>query len=72
MRAGLTDRAVKVVMPGGTLEVVVDDDWQLEQIGFAQEIARRHALGRSAARALADSGRLQRRRLQRDVAEPSC
>jgi diaminopimelate epimerase len=39
VRAGLTDRHVKVVMPGGTLEVSVDDDWQLEQIGFAQEVA---------------------------------
>jgi diaminopimelate epimerase len=39
VRAGLTDRHVKVVMPGGTLEVFVDEDWQLEQIGFAQEIA---------------------------------
>jgi diaminopimelate epimerase len=39
VRAGLTDRRVKVVMPGGTLEVVVDEDWQLEQIGFAQEVA---------------------------------
>jgi diaminopimelate epimerase len=40
VRAGLTDRHVKVVMPGGTLEVTVDDEWQLEQIGFAQEVAR--------------------------------
>jgi len=40
VRAGLTDRHVKVVMPGGTLEVTVDDDWQLEQVGFAQEVAR--------------------------------
>jgi diaminopimelate epimerase len=39
VRAGLTDRHVKVVMPGGTLEVSVAEDWQLEQIGFAQEIA---------------------------------
>lgn len=39
VRAGLTDRRVKVVMPGGTLDVVVGDDWQLEQIGWAQEIA---------------------------------
>ncbi|HEY2743575.1 MAG TPA: diaminopimelate epimerase [Polyangia bacterium] len=39
VRAGLTDREVKVVMPGGTLEVLVGEDWQLEQIGFAQEIA---------------------------------
>ncbi|MDB4967610.1 MAG: Diaminopimelate epimerase [Myxococcales bacterium] len=42
VRAGLTDRAVKVVMPGGTLDVIVGDDWQLEQIGFAQEIAVGH------------------------------
>jgi len=39
VRAGLTDRRVQVVMPGGTLEVIVGEDWQLEQIGFAQEIA---------------------------------
>jgi diaminopimelate epimerase len=42
VRAGLTDRAVKVVMPGGTLDVVVGEDWQLEQIGFAHEIAVGH------------------------------
>ena len=40
VRAGLTDRAVQVVMPGGTLDVIVHDDWSLEQVGFAQEIAR--------------------------------
>jgi len=40
VRAGLTDRQVKVVMPGGTLDVMVHEDWRLEQIGFAQEIAR--------------------------------
>ena len=39
VRAGITDRRVTVVMPGGTLEVIVGDDWQLEQIGFAQEVA---------------------------------
>lgn len=39
VRAGVTDRHVKVEMPGGTLEVTVGDDWQLEQIGFAQEVA---------------------------------
>lgn len=39
VRAGLTDRRVRIVMPGGALEVIVGDDWQLEQIGFAQEIA---------------------------------
>lgn len=38
-RAGLVDGQVKVVMPGGTLEVVVHDDWRLEQVGFAQEIS---------------------------------
>jgi diaminopimelate epimerase len=40
VRAGLVDRDVKVVMPGGTLQVLVGEDWQLEQIGFAQEVAR--------------------------------
>jgi diaminopimelate epimerase len=40
VRAGLVDREVRVVMPGGTLEVVVHDDWRIEQVGFAQEIAR--------------------------------
>lgn len=39
VRAGLTERQVKVVMPGGSLDVVVGEDWQLEQIGFAQQIA---------------------------------
>lgn len=38
VRAGLTDRKVKVVMPGGTLDVSVAEDWTLRQIGFAQEI----------------------------------
>ena len=49
VRAGLTDRRVQVVMPGGTLEVVVGEDWQLEQVGFAQEIA----VGRLSADLLA-------------------
>jgi diaminopimelate epimerase len=39
VRLGLTGRQVQVVMPGGTLEVVVGEDWSLEQVGFAQEIA---------------------------------
>jgi diaminopimelate epimerase len=39
VRAGLVDREVKVVMPGGTLDVVVHDDWRLEQVGFAQQIS---------------------------------
>jgi diaminopimelate epimerase len=42
VRAGLVDRAVEVVMPGGTLEVHVGEDWSLEQVGFAQEIAVGH------------------------------
>jgi diaminopimelate epimerase len=50
VRAGLTDRRVKVVMPGGTLDVVVSEDYTLEQIGFAQEIA----LGTLAADLVAD------------------
>jgi diaminopimelate epimerase len=52
VRAGLTDRSVKVVMPGGTLDVVVHDDWRLEQIGFAQEIS----VGKLSADLLADLG----------------
>jgi len=39
VRAGLTDRRVDVVMPGGTLEVLVGEDGSIEQVGFAQEIA---------------------------------
>jgi diaminopimelate epimerase len=50
VRAGLTDRSVKVVMPGGTLDVIVHDDWRLDQIGFAQEIA----VGELAADLVAD------------------
>ncbi|HZS41540.1 MAG TPA: diaminopimelate epimerase [Polyangia bacterium] len=39
VRAGLVDREVQVVMPGGTLDVIVHEDWRIDQIGFAQEIA---------------------------------
>jgi diaminopimelate epimerase len=42
VRAGLTERQVQVVMPGGTLDVLVGEDWTLEQIGFAQELAVGH------------------------------
>jgi diaminopimelate epimerase len=55
VRAGLTDRRVQVVMPGGTLEVVVgqhDDAWQLEQVGSAQEVA----VGRLSSDLLASLG----------------
>jgi diaminopimelate epimerase len=50
VRAGLTDRSVKVVMPGGTLDVIVHEDWRLEQVGFAQEIS----IGYLASDLLAD------------------
>jgi diaminopimelate epimerase len=40
VRAGLCDREVEVVMPGGSLHVLVHEDWSLEQTGPAQEIAR--------------------------------
>jgi len=39
VRAGLVDRQVDVIMPGGTLAVLVHDDYRIEQIGFAQEIS---------------------------------
>lgn len=40
VKAGLTDKKVAVEMPGGVLEVTVGDDWQVEQVGPAQEIGR--------------------------------
>lgn len=49
VRAGLVERTVQVVMPGGTLDVVVHDDWRLEQVGFAQEIAVGHLAADLAA-----------------------
>ncbi|HEX2685343.1 MAG TPA: diaminopimelate epimerase [Kofleriaceae bacterium] len=52
VRAGLTDRAVTVVMPGGTLEVQVHEDWRIEQTGFAQEVA----IGQLGKDLLADLG----------------
>jgi diaminopimelate epimerase len=52
VRSGLVDRRVRVEMPGGSLEVVVGDDWQLEQIGWAQELAA----GRVSADLLAGLG----------------
>ena len=51
VRAGLVDRAVDVVMPGGTLRVIVHDDWRVDQIGWAQEIA----LGTMSSDLVADS-----------------
>jgi diaminopimelate epimerase len=38
IRAGLTERDVTVVMPGGRLEVSISPDWQVEQVGPAQEV----------------------------------
>jgi diaminopimelate epimerase len=40
VRTGRADRTVEVVMPGGTLGVSISDDWNVEQIGWAQEVAR--------------------------------
>jgi diaminopimelate epimerase len=40
VRTGRTDRTVDVVMPGGTLGVSISEDWNVEQIGWAQEVAR--------------------------------
>jgi diaminopimelate epimerase len=40
VRTGRTDRTVDVVMPGGTLGVSIAEDWNVEQIGWAQEVAR--------------------------------
>jgi diaminopimelate epimerase len=39
VRAGLVEREVRVVMPGGALDVTVHDDWRIDQVGFAQEVA---------------------------------
>ena len=52
VRANLTDRSVSVVMPGGTLEVTVQENWELEQVGFAQEIA----VGRLSRELVAELG----------------
>lgn len=38
VRSGLTDAAVRVVMPGGELQVTIAPDWQIDQIGTAQEL----------------------------------
>ena len=52
VRLGLTDRAVRVRMPGGELAVTVADDWQVEQVGPAQEVMH----GTIAAELLAELG----------------
>jgi diaminopimelate epimerase len=38
VRAGLTDRNVEVRMPGGELRVTVKPDWEVEQVGWVQEL----------------------------------
>jgi diaminopimelate epimerase len=38
VRLGLTDRAVRVRMPGGELRVTVAENWEVEQVGPAQEV----------------------------------
>ncbi len=38
VRAGYTDGTVRVKMPGGELAVTVAPDWQIEQVGTAQEL----------------------------------
>jgi diaminopimelate epimerase len=38
VRAGLTERSVEVRMPGGELRVTVGPDWEVEQVGWGQEL----------------------------------
>ncbi|MEZ4361855.1 MAG: diaminopimelate epimerase [Kofleriaceae bacterium] len=38
VRTGRTGRAVKVRMPGGELAVSIDEQWNVEQVGTAQEL----------------------------------
>jgi diaminopimelate epimerase len=38
VRAGLTERSVEVRMPGGELHVTVGADWEVEQVGWVQEL----------------------------------
>ncbi len=40
VRHGLTDRDVRITMPGGVLEVSVGPDWSLRMAGPASEVAR--------------------------------
>ena len=37
-RTGRTGRTVKVVMPGGDLQVSIGADWEVEQVGWVQEL----------------------------------
>lgn len=38
VRTGRTGRTVQVVMPGGDLQVTVGADWEVEQVGWVQEL----------------------------------
>jgi diaminopimelate epimerase len=38
VRSGFTERTVRVKMPGGDLQVTVGPDWEVEQVGTAQEL----------------------------------
>jgi diaminopimelate epimerase len=40
VRHGLTDRAIRLTMPGGVLRVSVAEDWSLRMAGPASEVAR--------------------------------
>ena len=40
LRHGLTDREVRITMPGGVLRVSVGEDWSLRMAGPATEVAR--------------------------------
>ncbi len=40
VRHGLTDRDVRITMPGGVLRIAVGDDWSLRMAGPASEVAR--------------------------------
>jgi len=50
VRTGRTDRSVDVSMPGGILQVSVEESWEIYQTGQAQEIA----IGRLSADLLSD------------------
>lgn len=42
VKKGLTDRIVSVKMPGGTLQIEVDEAWNISMIGEVREIASGH------------------------------
>lgn len=50
VRLGLTERSVQVKMPGGDLKMVIDEQWNVQQVGTAQELMR----GEISAELLAD------------------